>query len=104
MARRVGLAQTRYANYVTDRHEPDLATLMRICTVLGTSASDLLRTAVDGHDEAARLRGRIAAAAQALDQQALGVLVIVADGLIARAASAAVAEAASPATDPGGTG
>lgn len=104
VARRVGLAQTRYANYVTDRHEPDLATLMRICTVLGTSASDLLRPAVDGHDEAARLRGRIAAAAQALDQQALGVLVIVADGLIARAASAAVAEAASPATDRGGTG
>lgn len=104
VARRVGLAQTRYANYVTDRHEPDLATLMRICTVLGTSASDLLRPAVDQHDAVARLRGRIAAAAQALDQQALGVLVIVADGLIARAASAAVAEAASPATDRGGTG
>ena len=42
VARRVGVGQTRYANYVTDRHEPDLATLTRICAVLRYSPSDLL--------------------------------------------------------------
>jgi len=92
VARRVGLAQTRYANYVTDRHEPDLATLVRICTVLGASATDLLAPAVHATDEAARLRGRIAAATGALDAASLAVLATVTDGLVARAAQGVTAE------------
>lgn len=97
VARRAGLAQTRYANYVTDRHEPDLATLLRICAVLGASASDLLSPPAPEASEASRLRGRISAAAQALDATSLGVLVIVADGLVARAAQASPA---GPAAEP----
>ncbi len=86
VARRVGLAQTRYANYVTDRHEPDLATFVRICSVLGASATDLLRRPVAATDDAAALRLKISAAAEALDAESLGVAAIVLDGLVARSA------------------
>ena len=42
VARRLGLSQTRYHNYVSDITEPDLATLLRICRVLGTSPDEVL--------------------------------------------------------------
>ena len=86
VARRVGLAQTRYANYVTDRHEPDLATFVRICAVLGASAADLLNSSTAASDRAAALRSKISAAAEALDTESLGVAAIVLDGLVARSA------------------
>ena len=86
VARRVGLAQTRYANYVTDRHEPDLATFVRICSVLGASAADLLNSSTAASDRAAALRSKISAAAEALDTESLGVAAIVLDGLVARSA------------------
>ena len=83
VARRVGVGQTRYANYVTDRYEPDLATLSRICAAIGASADELLgRPAPDG-DEAARLRATAAAAMEALDATALAVVVAVVNGLVA---------------------
>ena len=87
VARRVGLKQTRYANYVTDRHEPDLATFMRICSVLGASASDLLGQNIVDADDAARLRRKVEAAMAALDPASLAVLVMVVDGLVARTSS-----------------
>ena len=86
VARRVGLAQTRYANYVTDRHEPDLATFVRICSVLGASAADLLGRPAAPSDQVAALRSRISAATEALDAEALGVAAIVLDGLVALSA------------------
>lgn len=88
VARRVGLKQTRYANYVTDRHEPDLATFVRICSVLGASASDLLGQTTGDVDEATRLRRKVEAAMAALDPSALSVLVTVVDGLVARTSPA----------------
>ena len=42
VARRAGLSERRYGHYVTGRGEPDLETLVRICTVLGTTPNDLL--------------------------------------------------------------
>jgi transcriptional regulator with XRE-family HTH domain len=41
-ARRIGLSERRYGNYVSGRREPDLATLVRIADVLGTTPNDLL--------------------------------------------------------------
>jgi transcriptional regulator with XRE-family HTH domain len=83
VARRVGVGQTRYANYVTDRHEPDLATLARICAVLRYSPSDLLAWPAALTEESARLSARIGTAVAALDDASLSVLATVADGLVA---------------------
>ena len=45
VARRVGLSQARYHNYVSDTAEPDLGTLMRICRTLATSPDQILHFA-----------------------------------------------------------
>ena len=84
VARRAGLGQTRYAGYVTDRHEPDFATLNRICAVLGISASDLLGTPAPATEDVRALRARISSAAEALDERSLEIAVVVMDGLVAR--------------------
>ena len=88
VARRLDVGQTRYANYVTDRHEPDLETFSRICSVLGVSPSDLLGRPAGGDDGSTQLRERIAAAASAMDGGTLAILAAVADGLIATAGKA----------------
>ena len=88
VARRAGLGQTRYAGYVTDRHEPDFATLKRICAVLGISASDLLGTPVPTTERARELRDRISSAAEALDERSLEIAAVVVDGLVARLGAA----------------
>lgn len=86
VARRLGIAQTRYANYVTDRHEPDLGTLLRICRILGMDVGTLLGEgppgAAGGTPEL--LRERIAAASRAMDDDTLRVAVEVMDALAAR--------------------
>src|SRR3954469_16777595 len=42
VARRAGLNDRRYAHYVTNAREPDLATLLRISRTLDTTPNDLL--------------------------------------------------------------
>lgn len=42
VARRAGLTATRYGHYLQDIREPDLATLVRICRVLGLRPDVLL--------------------------------------------------------------
>ncbi|MBV8524866.1 MAG: helix-turn-helix transcriptional regulator [Acetobacteraceae bacterium] len=42
VARRLGLAQSRYANYVNGNREPDLATFARICRALATTPNEIL--------------------------------------------------------------
>src|SRR6266403_1553091 len=42
VARRAGLSQRRYGYYATGEREPNLATLIRICEVLGATPNDLL--------------------------------------------------------------
>ena len=44
VARRVGLSQNRYSNYMTGAREPDLRTFARICAALGISPNDVLGT------------------------------------------------------------
>jgi transcriptional regulator with XRE-family HTH domain len=93
VARRLGLAQGRYANYVTDRHEPDLATLVRICAVLGTSADTLLGMVPLAADAGTRLEAKISASIRALDPQSVDAVSVVLDALVARSKSL---EAAHP--------
>lgn len=42
VARRAGLSDRRYGNYVSGVREPDLSTLVRIADVLGISVDELL--------------------------------------------------------------
>jgi transcriptional regulator with XRE-family HTH domain len=42
VARRLGLGQSRYANYVSGTREPDFATFTRICQVLQITPDQLL--------------------------------------------------------------
>jgi transcriptional regulator with XRE-family HTH domain len=42
VARRAGLLERRYGNYITGEREPDLKGLVRIAAVLQTSIDDLL--------------------------------------------------------------
>ena len=84
VARRAGLGQTRYAGYVTDKHEPDFSTLRRICSVLGVSASDLLGTPTLATSGEQTLRARISSAAEALDERSLEIAAVVVDGLVGR--------------------
>lgn len=86
VARRVGVAQTRYSTYVTDRHEPDLATLVRICAILETSPAYLLGVTETAEGSSVALRARISALAEALDGASLEVAAAVLDGLVARTA------------------
>lgn len=86
VARRIGLAERRYANYVIGRREPDLATLVRIADILGVTADDLLRpsgtanktTAVDD------LRTRLQLAAKVLDPRDLQSVVVQVEALAAQ--------------------
>ena len=42
IARRLGVSPSRYTNYVSGLREPDFASLLRICALLGTTPNDLL--------------------------------------------------------------
>lgn len=80
VARRAGLSDRRYGNYVSGRREPDLSTLVRIASVLaitvdelvGSTSNDGVRTSEEVFQE------RIASALQALradDLQRLAVMI-----------------------------
>ncbi|MGV2165181.1 helix-turn-helix domain-containing protein [Agrobacterium sp. 16-172Ci] len=78
VARRAGLTERRYGNYIMGRREPDLATLVRIATVLDSTPNALLdfekkTAALTGHD---LLKAKIAAAANALPESDLEVVAI----------------------------
>lgn len=78
VARRAGLTERRYGNYITGRREPDLATLVRIATVLESSPNALLNfdekpsepTPVD------LLKARIASAANSLTGDDLELMAV----------------------------
>src|SRR5215468_11026711 len=42
VARRAGLAERRYGHYARNTHEPDYATLVRICAARDVTPNDLL--------------------------------------------------------------
>lgn len=69
VARRAGLSERRYGNYVSGRREPDLATLVRIASVLATTPNELLANdnSASTSDELARQRAIAALAALSHD-------------------------------------
>lgn len=88
VARRLGLSQARYANYVAEAREPDFETLVRICRVLGATPNEVLgfEARPDEPEGAKRLRGRITAAAEAMDPVTLAVAADIMDVLATRRA------------------
>lgn len=78
VARRAGLTERRYGNYITGRREPDLATLVRIATVLESSPNALLdfdkNAMTQTVDEL--LKAKIASAANVLQADDLEVIAI----------------------------
>lgn len=96
VARRLGLSQARYANYVNDKREPDFRTFLEICRILAVSPGRLfglgeqpagLAEPVSGFawtppTEAETLRERIGAAAQAMNEATLKTAATVMDALV----------------------
>lgn len=85
VARRAGLTTTRYGHYVTDTREPDLATLVRICRVLGISPDELLAFDLTERDDLSRRRQSVARFAEAMDASTLDIAVAVMQALAATA-------------------
>ena len=84
IARRLGISQSRYTNYVNGHREPDFAMLARICRVLHTTPNELLGFHVSSASpqESARHLQRIAAAAQALSPESLRMAAVVMDAIV----------------------
>ena len=90
VARRVGLSQSRYANYVVDKREPDFATFIKICHVLGTTPDLLLGFVAEGEalSDAEYLRREVRAATLSMSMRSLQTLAEVANALAARQSDA----------------
>jgi transcriptional regulator with XRE-family HTH domain len=84
-ARRVGLDERRFAHYVSGRREPDMATLVRISSALGTSPNWLLgvSTAVADDPELALFIERFTNAANGMTKQELELCTIQAEAIVA---------------------
>lgn len=85
VARRLGLGQSRYANYVVNKREPDFPTFVKICRVLGTTPDLLLGfgSLPDESSEDDRLRREIHAAVLSMNSRALRTMADVAAALSA---------------------
>lgn len=83
VARRAGLEERRYGNYVTGRREPDLATLLRIAEALGSSVDQLLTPKAQDKapDRLEILKQRLSAAASVLSEDDLRRVVIQVEAL-----------------------
>lgn len=80
----MGLSERRYAHYVSGKREPDLATLVRIAGVLGTTPNELLGFGeASGEPRSTRsiLTDRLQGAASAMTEQALEIMVVQAEAV-----------------------
>jgi transcriptional regulator with XRE-family HTH domain len=84
-ARRSGLSERRYSNYVSGIREPDLALLVRIAEALQTTPNDLLGLG-DKRKPTPRtlLIDRLNSAAQGLNDHDLGIVVVQTEALTGR--------------------
>ncbi|WP_376743290.1 helix-turn-helix domain-containing protein [Ensifer canadensis] len=84
-ARRVGLDERRYAHYASGRREPDLATLVRIAEVLGTTPNWLLGVAQAGSKDPqlSAYIERFANAANGMTKHEIEMCVIQAEAVVA---------------------
>lgn len=81
VARRAGLSERRYGNYVTGRREPDLGTLRRIAAVLSTSVDALLNDDGSKNPDEVRARDRLIAAVAALGEDDVVLLAVQAEAI-----------------------
>ncbi|MBZ9963747.1 helix-turn-helix domain-containing protein [Mesorhizobium sp. BR1-1-2] len=81
VARRAGLSERRYGNYVSGRREPDLATLVRISSVLATSPNELLIASFEKSAPEEVARQRTIAALAALRNDDLERVVVMIEAL-----------------------
>ena len=81
VARRAGLSERRYGNYVSGRREPDLATLVRIAFVLATTPNDLLGSQVLKKEPADLAQQRAMVALAALKSDDLERVAIMVEAL-----------------------
>ncbi len=84
VARRAGLSERRYGNYVTGRREPDLATLVRIASVLATTPNDLLATSSEENAPKELTRQRAIAALAVLESDDLERVAVMVEALAAQ--------------------
>ncbi|HEY0838248.1 MAG TPA: helix-turn-helix transcriptional regulator [Azospirillum sp.] len=77
VARRAGLTEQRYSNYITGRRQPDFATLVRISRVLATTPNHLLGVADErpATDERERLCSELLSVARALSDDDLRLVI-----------------------------
>jgi transcriptional regulator with XRE-family HTH domain len=80
-ARRAGLSERRYGNYIAGRREPDLATLVRIAGVLETSPDALLGFGKGHAGPKHILKDRIAAAGNAMSDSDLELVAIAVEAI-----------------------
>lgn len=87
VARRLGMSQGRYANYIKDAREPDFKTLIRICQVLDLTPDAVLGFTSTEHisDDAQRARQRIMAAMGAMGPDTLRRAAAVMEALLTEA-------------------
>ncbi|MBZ3692082.1 helix-turn-helix transcriptional regulator [Phyllobacterium calauticae] len=83
VARRAGLSEKRYSNYVTGRREPDLATVVRIAKVLQTTPDRLLSFG-DETDAEPIAQQRIRAAIGVLSPDDLETVAIMVEALASK--------------------
>ncbi len=85
VARRAGLTATRYGHYLQDIREPDLATLVRICRVLGIRPDVLLAydQAAPSSDALLAKRAAVAAYLDVLDAGSLDLALLVVQAIAA---------------------
>jgi transcriptional regulator with XRE-family HTH domain len=84
--RRCDLENRRFHHYVVGDRQPDLATLVKIATVLGTTPDALLSAkpaTTAASDETSRLRAKLIATAGMMDPSGLQLLSLFADGVVA---------------------
>lgn len=75
VARRVGLSERRYANYVSGKREPDLATLLQIAKTLATTPNRLLGIDDERPSRYSLLLDRLVIAATSLPVEDLDAIV-----------------------------
>ncbi len=82
-ARMAGLEERRYAHYVANRREPDLATLVKIAEALGTTPNLLLGVAdpVASDPRKATLLERLSNAAASMSLEEFKIFVIQAEAI-----------------------
>jgi transcriptional regulator with XRE-family HTH domain len=84
VARRAGLSERRYGNYVSGRREPDLSTLVKIAKVLTTTPNDLLSKETQAISAVESSRQRAVAAIAALRADDLNRVAIMVEALAAK--------------------